>query len=261
MFTTKDTEENKFKGRPEHTEVAESTEGPSTEFYFFSASSAPLRENSYGRLLVGPALRGDSPFNCRKLFLSQRRRERRAAPPTMRLRLLAPIEREIANRRAGLPARIVAKMNQLKDPELIEALCAASAAGVPIDPIVRGFCCLRPGVEGQSENVRVRSIVGRFLEHSRIFHFAAGCEDPVRGDFFIASADWMYRNLSTRVEVVTPILAAEEKDKLWTVLDICLRDSRQAWVLGSDGKYSQLSGPESAGTHEALMELARRRPE
>src|SRR5208283_3974923 len=174
---------------------------------------------------------------------------------------------EIANRRAGLPARIVAKMNQLEDPEMIEALCAASSAGVPIDLIVRGFCCLRPGVEGHTENVRVRSIVGRFLEHSRIFHFAAGCDDPVRGDFFIGSADWMYRNLSTRVEVVTPILGAEGKEKLWTVLDICLRDRRQAWVLGADGRYTQLSpagsdkGPESAGTHETLMELARRRPE
>jgi polyphosphate kinase len=189
------------------------------------------------------------------------------APATMRLRLVALIEREIANRRAGLPARIVAKMNQLEDPELIEALCAASAAGVPIDLIVRGFCCLRPGVEGHSENIRVRSIVGRFLEHSRIFHFAAGCDDPLRGDFFIGSADWMHRNLSTRVEVLTPILAAEGREKLWTVLDICLRDQRQAWVLGSDGRYSQLSpagsdkGTESTGTHEALMELARRRPE
>ena len=189
------------------------------------------------------------------------------APATMRPRLRALIEREIANRRAGLPARIVAKMNQLEDPELIEALCAASAAGVPIDLIVRGFCCLRPGVEGHSENIRVRSIVGRFLEHSRIFHFAAGCDDPLRGDFFIGSADWMHRNLSTRVEVLAPILAAEGKEKLWTVLDICLRDRRQAWVLGSDGRYSQLSpagtdkDTEATGTHEALMELARRRPE
>jgi polyphosphate kinase len=183
------------------------------------------------------------------------------APATMRTRLVALIEREIANRRAGLPARIIAKMNQLEDPEMIEALRAASAAGVPIDLIVRGFCCLRPGVEGHSENIRVRSIVGRFLEHSRIFHFAAGCDDPVRGDFFIGSADWMYRNLSTRVEVVTPILAAEAKEKLWTVLDICLRDGRQAWVLGRDGRYSQLSGADSTGTHQTLMELARRRPE
>jgi polyphosphate kinase len=189
------------------------------------------------------------------------------APATMRPRLLALIRREIANRRAGVPARIVAKMNQLEDPELIEALCEASAAGVPIDLIVRGFCCLRPGVEGHTEGIRVRSIVGRFLEHSRIFHFAAGVDDPVRGEFFIGSADWMYRNLSKRVEVVTPIVAAEAKEKLWKILDTCLRDRRHAWVLGTDGRYAQLSpdgpgdGPESIGTHEALMELARRRSE
>jgi len=189
------------------------------------------------------------------------------APLTMRARVLALIAMETANRRAGLPARIVAKMNQLEDPEIIAALCEASAAGVPIDLIVRGFCCLRPGAAGLTENIRVRSIVGRFLEHSRIFHFAAGVEDPVQGEFYIGSADWMYRNLSNRVEVVTPILTAEAKEKLWTVLDTCLRDRRQAWVLGADGSYSRLSpegaggGPESIGTHEALMELARHKPE
>jgi polyphosphate kinase len=189
------------------------------------------------------------------------------APLTMRTRVLALIGRETANRRAGLPARIVAKMNQLEDPEIIAALCEASAAGVPIDLIVRGFCCLRPGAAGLTENIRVRSIVGRFLEHSRIFHFAAGVENPVQGEFYIGSADWMYRNLSNRVEVVTPILTAEAKEKLWTVLDTCLRDRRQSWVLAADGRYSRLSpegaggGPESIGTHEALMELARHKPE
>jgi polyphosphate kinase len=189
------------------------------------------------------------------------------APSTMRPRLLELIQREISNQRAGLPARIVAKMNQLEDPELIEALREASGAGVPVDLIVRGFCCLRPGVEGITEGIRVRSIIGRFLEHSRIFHFAAAVDNPVQGEFFIGSADWMYRNLSKRVEVVTPILAAEAKEKLWKILDICLRDRRHAWVLGTDGQYSQLSpdGPggalESLGTHEALMELARRRSE
>jgi polyphosphate kinase len=189
------------------------------------------------------------------------------APSTMRPRLLELIQREIANQRAGLPAHIVAKMNQLEDPELIEALCQASSAGVPVDLIVRGFCCLRPGVEGVTGTIRIRSIVGRFLEHSRIFHFAAGVERPVEGEFFIGSADWMYRNLSKRVEVVTPILAVEAKEKLWKILDICLRDHRHAWVLGQDGQYTQLSpdgpadAPESLGTHEALMELARRKSE
>jgi polyphosphate kinase len=186
------------------------------------------------------------------------------APTTMRRRWLELIQREIANKRADLPARIVAKMNQVEDPELIEALCEASTAGVPIDLIVRGFCCLRPGVPGRTENIRVRSIIGRFLEHSRIFHFAAGFDDPMQGEFFIGSADWMFRNLSKRVEVVTPVLTREWKEKLWKILDICLRDRRQAWVLGNDGSYSQLhaagdaEGPETLGTHAALMEHARR---
>jgi polyphosphate kinase len=189
------------------------------------------------------------------------------APVTMRPRLLELIKREIANKKAGLPARIIAKMNQLEDPEIIEALCEASSAGVPIDLIVRGFCCLRPGVPGRTENVRVRSIIGRFLEHSRIFHFAAALEDPTQGDFFIGSADWMFRNLSKRVEVVTPVYAKDAKARLWEVLDICLRDRRQAWQLCEDGTYSQLKaedekdGPEALGTHATLMSLARRRSE
>ncbi len=187
------------------------------------------------------------------------------APVNMRSRLLELIHREIANKRAGLPARIVAKMNQLEDPELIGAICEAASAGVPVDLIVRGFCCLRPGVPGRTEGIRVRSIIGRFLEHSRIFHFASALEDPARGDFYIGSADWMYRNLSKRVEIVAPILGAEAKERLWEILDICLRDRRQAWTLGHDGKYSQLQPPDGTGgaeewgTHQWLMDLARRR--
>jgi len=187
------------------------------------------------------------------------------APRTLRPRLIELIRREISNKRAGLPARIVAKMNQLEDPELIESVCEAASAGVPVDLIVRGFCCLRPGVPGLSDGVRVRSIIGRYLEHSRIFHFAAAQDDPAAGDFFIGSADWMYRNLSKRVEVVAPIFDRGAKEKLWEVLDICLRDRRQAWVLGEDGRYSQLhtdaaaGRPEAVGTHETLMDLARRR--
>jgi len=187
------------------------------------------------------------------------------APSSMRPRLLKLIDREIENKHTGKPARIVAKMNQLEDPEIIEALCKASEAGVPIELIIRGFCCLRPGVTGRTENIRVRSIIGRFLEHSRIFHFANGLENPVDGEFFIGSADWMYRNLSKRIEVVTPVLAPGPKARLWEILDIGLRDQRQAWILGSDGAYSRLSpvedsdGPERAGTHHTLMDLTRSR--
>jgi len=187
------------------------------------------------------------------------------APKTMRPRLLELINREAANKRAGLPARIVAKMNQLEDPEMIEALCEAASAGVPIDLIIRGFCCLRPGIPGRTEGIRVRSIIGRFLEHSRIFHFAAALENPVDGEFFIGSADWMYRNLCKRVEVVTPVFAQPSKERLWEILNICLHDQRQAWELGKDGTYTQLQptgtiGSEALGTHLSLMELAERKP-
>jgi polyphosphate kinase len=187
------------------------------------------------------------------------------APSTMRLRVIELIRRETENRRLDRPARIVAKMNQLEDPEIIEALCEASAAGVPIDLIVRGFCCVRPGMAGRTENIRVRSIIGRFLEHSRIFHFADGKANPVDGDFFIGSADWMFRNLSKRIEVVTPIYSAAAKKRLWECLDICLRDRRQAWKLADDGNWTQLrpegnpAGGDGLGTHEILMHLTRER--
>jgi polyphosphate kinase len=187
------------------------------------------------------------------------------APDSMRPRLLELIHREIEHKRAGRPARIVAKMNQLEDPEMIEALCAASQAGVQIDLIIRGFCCLRPGVPGRSENIRVRSIIGRFLEHSRIFHFANGHKEPTEGDFFIGSADWMFRNLSRRIEVVTPIHYPKLRQRLWAILDTCLRDQRQAWTLAADGVYTRLRptgdphADESLGTHQVLMNLARAR--
>jgi len=194
--------------------------------------------------------------NCNSLLV---------APLTMRPRLLDLIRREIQHKREGHHARIVAKMNQLEDPEMIEALCEASQAGVPIDLSVRGFCCLRPAVPGHTENIRIRSIIGRFLEHSRIFYFANGNTDTAEGEYFIGSADWMFRNLSKRIEVVTPVFAANLKERLWEILEICLRDRREAWVLGPDAKYTQLhpedeaSGPEGVGTHATLMSLAAER--
>ncbi len=134
---------------------------------------------------------------------------------------------------------------------------------MPIDLIIRGLCCLRPGIPGRSENIRVRSIIGRFLEHSRIFHFANGNENPVEGEFFIGSADWMFRNLSKRIEVITPVFAEGHRERLWEILDMCLRDGRQAWTLESDGTYSQLQpggdpeGPETLGVQQMLMNITR----
>ena len=184
------------------------------------------------------------------------------APLTMRPRLLDLIHREIRHKRDGRHARIVAKMNQLEDPDMIGALCEASQAGVSIDLIVRGFCCLRPGVPDRTENIRIRSIIGRFLEHSRIFYFANGNHDPAEGEYFIGSADWMYRNLSKRIEVVTPVFASAPKERLWEIVGINLRDQREAWVLGPDAQYVRLhpkdeaNGPEGVGTHQTLMSLA-----
>lgn len=187
------------------------------------------------------------------------------APLNMRQRFLDSIEREIEHHRAGRPARIVAKMNQVEDLDMARALSAASQAGVPVDLIVRGFCCLVAGVPGWTENVRVRSIIGRFLEHSRIFHFANGQDDPLAGEFFIGSADWMHRNLSGRVEAATPVEDRTARERLWEILDIGLRDQRQAWLMQPDGTYVQsqpaadATGPAAMGTHAWLMDLTRRR--
>src|SRR5262249_33730352 len=138
---------------------------------------------------------------------------------------------------------------------------SASRAGVPVELIVRGLCCLAPGVPGWTENIRVRSIVGRFLEHSRIFHFAAGSDDPLDGEFLIGSGDWMYRNLSERVEATVPIYDRRLGTRLWEILEVCLADRRNAWELQPDGSYRQLepdsdTGIGSAGTHATMMQLA-----
>jgi polyphosphate kinase len=184
------------------------------------------------------------------------------APIQMRTQFGLLIEREIENRQAGRPARILAKMNQLEDPEVCALLVRASQAGVPIDLIVRGFCCLAPGVPGLTENIRIRSIIGRFLEHSRIFHFAAGSHDPLDGEFLIGSGDWMQRNLSNRVEAAVPIRDRRLRNRLWEILQVCLADHRNAWQLQPDGSYLQLmpqpddEGPAAAGTHETIMRLA-----
>ena len=187
------------------------------------------------------------------------------APDTMRQTFLDLIGREAEHCRAGRPARIVAQMNQLEDPEIIAALCDASRAGVPIDLIVRGFCCVRPGVDGFTESVRVRSIIGRFLEHARIFHVAAGQADPLQGAFFIGSADWMCRNLSHRVEVVAPVATRPERERLWEILSLGLADRRQAWQLNPDATYTRLVEPDApdgrdeVGSHHRLMELTSQR--
>jgi polyphosphate kinase len=185
------------------------------------------------------------------------------APVNMLEAFVGMIQREIDNQKAGKPARIVAKMNSLEAQEVVEALYRASQEGVPVDLLVRGFCCLRPGLPGLSQNIRVISVIGRFLEHSRIFHFANGQADPLAGQFYIGSADWMYRNLLGRVEVITPVEDPTAKARLWEILQVMLKDQRQAWDMQSDGSYIQRTpapgsaGPETLGTHALLMALTR----
>ena len=175
------------------------------------------------------------------------------APLNLRERLTELIRREKRNRLAGKDARIILKVNSLTDTELIEELYAASQAGVEIDLIVRGICSLRPGVKGLSSNIRVRSLVGRFLEHSRVMYFANGGE-PDDSEVYIGSADWMQRNLDRRVEVVLPILDPELKAYLKDVyLDAYLRDNVNARTLRPDGTYRPLNGSGHTEPFDAQM--------
>jgi polyphosphate kinase len=146
-------------------------------------------------------------------------------------------------------------MNSLVDPDLIEALYRATAAGVQIDLVVRGICCLRPGVPGLSETIRVRSLVGRYLEHSRIFRFG-NAVGPSRPGYYIGSADWMPRNLDRRVEVVTPIESAEHQERLDEVLQTSLADDVLAWELDPDGSWHKVPTAEGLDAQRRMYELA-----
>lgn len=160
------------------------------------------------------------------------------APFDLHERLVQLVAREAENARRGLPARIIAKVNSLVDREIIEALYAASTAGVRIDLIVRGICCLRPGLPGVSENITVRSIVDRFLEHSRIIYFENACQPEV----FLSSADWMPRNFYRRIETTFPILEGNARDRISAeLLAVPLADNTRARLLQSDGTYRALS--------------------
>lgn len=193
------------------------------------------------------------------------------APLNMKKRFINMIQREIgfakafAKGESPVGGRIVAKMNALADSDLAEHLYAASQAGVQITLFVRGFCCLRPGVPGLSENIRIVSALGRFLEHSRIFHFGRGVADPLEGDWLISSADWMYRNLNNRVEAATPVLSRPSRAKLLRILQVINADRRGAWELQPNGTYAKLQppptspadSPERLGTFETLMREVR----
>jgi polyphosphate kinase len=157
------------------------------------------------------------------------------APANMKERFIELIDRESQHARSGRRARIVGKMNALVDPDVIDALYRASQAGVEIDLIVRGICCLRPGLAGVSDRISVMSIIGRFLEHSRVWHFHNGGQD----EFYIGSADWMPRNFLRRVEAAVPVETPALQERLLSLLAACLEDNRQAWDLGADGRWIQ----------------------
>jgi len=191
--------------------------------------------------------------------LSRQRSFRRliVAPVSLRSTILELIEGEIARQRASGDGRIRLKLNAVVDPEMVGALCRASQAGVPVDIIARGACSLRPGVDGVSENVRVRSIIGPFLEHSRIFVFGDGERERV----YIGSADLMERNLDRRVEAAVPVTEPALAERLRTVVDVMLADDRRAWQLGPDDRWRRvetlIEAPTGLDTFEVFKAQAR----
>ncbi len=217
----------------------------------YNATTANLYED-VGILSADPALGADLTelFNALTGYSRQGDYRRLLVAPLMlRAELCKRIEREAAKGAAG---RITLKMNSLVDPTIIDALYGASQAGCRIELLIRGICCLRPGVAGMSETITVRSIIGRFLEHSRIYRFGS---DPGSAEYLIGSADMMPRNLDRRVEALTPI-AERLKPRLAEVIEIELSDDVLAWELGPDGAWTKVSTVVGVNTHEQLQELA-----
>jgi len=197
-------------------------------------------------------------FNLLTAGSAESFRELLVGPTTLMDGLLERIDREIEHAAAGRPAAIVAKMNGLTSQEIIPALYRASMAGVEVDLIVRGICCLRPGIPGVSDRIRVYSLIGRYLEHSRIFCFANGGDQEI----WAGSADWMNRNLRNRVEVVFPVLDDALKERLWRELQLCLGDRLKTRQLNADGTYSRVQQQSHEPAYDfqtALMEIARGR--
>jgi polyphosphate kinase len=212
----------------------------------------------FGMLTANPEICADVNevfLHITSLGKAKRLKHLQLAPFTMDKGLINAIRRESRHAREGRPAHIVAKMNGLLEEGVIRALYSASQAGVEIDLIVRGACALRPGIQGLSENIRVRSIVGRFLEHSRIWYF----ENDGAKNVWLSSADWMGRNLFRRIEVAFPVLDPALKGRVIAEgLEPCLADNRDAWELAGDGTYSRPKVKRRARQRAAQDELLAR---
>ena len=221
-------------------------------------SDTALQYSDLGLLTSDPIIGHDLSelFNYLTTGLNPKRKYQKLlpAPKILKQALIRKIEREINKRSENEPGLIQMKMNALEDIDIIRALYRASKAGVTVDLIVRDTCCLRPRMEGLSDNISVVSIIGRFLEHSRIFYFRnAGDEE-----YYISSADLMQRNLESRVELGVPVEANGPRNKLRFILDTQLGDQRDAWDMCSDGRYEQrTSGPEAKGSQQRFIEKAK----
>jgi polyphosphate kinase len=189
---------------------------------------------------------------------AQRYRRLLVAPDFMRTRFVELIRREAEHARAGVPCGIYAKMNQLQDREVICELYGASRAGVPITLNVRGLCCLKPGLPGLSESIRVYSVVGRFLEHSRLYRFVNGGDT----EYYTGSADWMKRNLENRVETIVPVIDREVRQELDRIIEVYENDNSSAWDAYPDGRYERrrpAEGEPRRAAQEEFIRLARER--